>query len=50
MWHVPQATVPLVDICSSQNSVLPRFVFAAVTGLPTGIGGGPSGGGGGGGP
>src|SRR5689334_8492276 len=50
-WQLPHATVRLDDSCSSQNSTLPRFAFAAVIGLPAGTGGGGSGvsGGGGGG-
>src|SRR5262245_40140352 len=31
-WQVPQATVRDDDSCSSQNSTLPRFVFARVIG------------------
>src|SRR5690606_24931216 len=42
-WHVAHATVPVDDICSSQNSTLPRLAFAVVIGLPAGTGGGGKG-------
>ena len=39
LWHVPQDTRLLLDICSSQNRILPSTVLAGVTGLPAGTGG-----------
>jgi hypothetical protein len=40
---VPQETVKVEESCSSQKRVLPSDALAAVTGLPTGAGGGDKG-------
>src|SRR5205814_7707495 len=42
-WQLPHAMVREDETCSSQNSALPRYAFAAVTALPCGCGGGGSG-------
>ena len=37
-WHVPQATLPSLDSCSSQNSILPSTRFGSVIGFSGGTG------------
>ena len=37
-WHVPQATLPSLDSCSSQNRILPSTRFGSVIGFSAGTG------------
>ena len=41
-WHVPHATLPSLDSCSSQNRILPSTRFGSVIGFSTGTGTGGS--------
>lgn len=37
-WHVPQAMLPSLESCSSQNKILPSTRFGSVIGFSTGTG------------
>ena len=37
-WHVPHATLPSLESCSSQNRILPSTRFGSVIGFSAGTG------------